>query len=654
MKIPDLARELKIGTKEILLALKEIKFQVKSINNTKLDPQKVTQVKQILQRKRHRQQSSEFPNLDKEIILDKASYSVHDVASLFGVSFAILLKAFLKKGMLLNLNSSLDNAAIENVAPLFNVKTQGYESTVTDDQTLKEAVLKIEEDALSEDLDKLQKRPPIVTIMGHVDHGKTKLLDTIRQSNVVDQESGAITQHIGAYQVKVKDDLITFLDTPGHEAFTSLRARGAQVTDIAVLVIAADEGLKPQSLEAIDHAKAADIPIVVAINKIDLPNADVEKCKQALCDVELTPEEWGGKTIVVPVSAKTNKGIDELLDMLQLLAETLELQAVYEAQGKAVVIESHLCSKRGPVVSVLVKSGQLIVGAPVAVADIKGKVRALINDRGEKVKRVTPGCPVEVLGLASVPEPGQILASFPNDKACIEAIEHYKTAAPKVQNKQSALSLSTISQQVEDGASQISVILKTDVHGSLEALKASIHQLSNEHVAIQLIHSGTGSVTPNDISLAQASQAFIFAFKVSIVPEAQRLAQNFKIQLKQYDVIYDILKDLEKVTKGLYKSTFVDVEVGKAEIRDLFHFSKVGSIAGCMVTEGKILRRGNIDVVRKGEILYRSPINALRRFKDDVKEVKKDFECGISLEKVNDLQVGDFLVCSIEEEQSPL
>eukprot|EP01047_Picozoa_sp_COSAG01_P000341 COSAG01_NODE_6_length_54687_cov_500.907599_10_plen_654_part_00 len=652
MKIAELARELNTTTKEILLLLREARVFIKSVNSAKLDPQRVTLLRQAHQRKKKKQNTSQFPDLGTTVTFETDQLSVPELIEKFAITMPILMKVFLKLGMLLNINSQVDKNTIEAAAKILNITPVFKLPGLSESQDVKESLLKIEEEELDQNLSKLQGRPPIVTIMGHVDHGKTLLLDTIRQSNLVASESGAITQHIGAYQVTVQDQSITFLDTPGHEAFTSLRARGAQVTDIAILVVAADEGLKPQSLEAIDHAKAANIPIIVAINKIDLKNANVDTCKQALAEADLTPEDWGGKTIVVPISAKAKTGINDLLDMITLLAETLELQAIYDAPAKAVVIESHLSSKKGPVCTTLIKSGTLKIGDIIGAGAAKGKVRALLNDAGENILKAEPGSPVEILGFSDVPDPGQLVTVYAQEKACVAEVESFIEAEKKKNNTQS-VSLSSLSSKVEDGESNISIILKTDVHGSLEALKASIMQLSSEAVSIQLIHAATGAVTPNDVSLAQASQAFIFAFKVAVVPEAQKMANEFKLQLKTYDVIYDIITDLDRVTKGMYKSTFVDVEVGRAEVRNVFHFSKVGSIAGCMVTEGKILRRGTIEVVRNDDPLYTGKIDALRRFKEDVKEVKKDFECGVTLDKIDDIKKGDILVCYIQEEQKP-
>ncbi|MEK9658089.1 MAG: translation initiation factor IF-2 [bacterium] len=651
MKLQELARDLNISGKEILQLSRENHIFLKSLSS-KIDPQREKLLRQAHQRKRNKQSSTEFPNVDKDITLNKELATVSELSEKFEVTIPILMKLFLSLGQLYNINSELDRKMIERIASALNIRLTFDLPNKTDDQSVKDVMLKIEEQEIEDHLDQLKTRPPIITIMGHVDHGKTLLLDTIRQSDVIAGESGGITQHIGAYQVLVQDKALTFLDTPGHEAFTTLRARGAQVTDIAILVVSADEGIKPQTKEAIDHANAANIPILVAINKIDLPNANVEACKQSLTELGLTPEDWGGKTIMMPVSAKTKQGVDDLLEMLLLLAETLELQAVFEGPAKGVVIESHLSSTRGPLSTLLIKSGSLKVGDTFVAGGSTGKVRALFDDHGKNLSVATPGMPVEILGFSSVAEPGQLIQVYENEKLCLKHAESWKLAR-KNDLSHKKISLETLSSGIQSGEQTLFVILKADVHGSLEALKSSISRLSTETVKIQVIHDATGAVTLSDVTLAKASNAFIFAFNVNATPEAVKKAQEFDIQLKTYSIIYDIIDDLTRVTKGLYKSIFVDVEVGRAEVRELFHFSKVGSIAGCMVTSGMILRRGSIHVERKGDILHKGKILALRRFKEDAKEVKKNFECGITLEKYDDIQKGDILICYIQEEQKP-
>lgn len=651
MKVQELAKLLNLTGKEMQALLRENNVYTKS-QSSKLDPQRVTLLKQAHQRKQYRQTSSEFPNVGKTITFEQSIIKVPELAQKFEVGMPVLMKIFLKIGKLFNINSELDQDIIKQVAPFLNIKVVFNLEDPSKNQDIKESLLKIEEAELDKNIESLKARPPVVSIMGHVDHGKTALLDVIRQSNLVSGEAGGITQHIGAYQVEVNDQKITFLDTPGHEAFTALRARGAQITDIAILVVSADEGIKPQTKEAVDHANAAGIPILVAINKIDLPNSNVEGVKTALTEIGLTPEDWGGKTIMVPVSAKTKEGLTDLIDMLLLLAETLELQSVFEGPAKGIVIESRLSSNKGPLATLLIKTGCLKVGDSFAAGAVTGKVRALFNEHGKKLKQVFPGDPVEILGFSAVPEPGQVVEVFPSDKIALKQAEAYKEKEAKQPAKQK-LSLEALSHKIEEGQSSLPIILKADVHGSLDALKASIDTLSSGQVSIQLIHEGTGAVSANDITLAKASQALIFAFNVPMNTDAQKMAVLHDVDVKLYKIIYEIIDDLTRVTQGMYKSVFIDVEIGRAEVRELFSFSKVGTIAGCMVVSGHISRKGTITVLRNNKEIHVGAIDALKRFKEDVKQVKQNFECGITLDKYDDIKQGDILVCKVKEEQKP-
>ena len=438
----------------------------------------------------------------------------------------------------------------------------------------------------------LSIRPPIITIMGHVDHGKTKLLDTIRSSNVVAKEAGGITQHIGAYQVQHNGNKLTFLDTPGHEAFTSLRARGAQITDIAILVVAADDGIMPQTLEALNHAKAAEVPIIVAINKMDKPEADADRVKQQLSQHNLVAEDWGGDTQMVPISALKGEGLDDLLEIITLNAEVLELNADATCLAKSVVIESNLSQKRGPIATVIVKSGTLKVGDHFVVGNKYGKVRAMFNDHGDSVRTAEPGAPVEILGISDVPSPGEIMEVHPTEKAAKAA---QSTVSERAQSASlRTVSLETLSQQIEEGSiRKLNLLVKADVNGSLEAIIASIEQIPTDEVSIHILHANTGAITENDVSLASASNAFIVSFGVPVSQDIKNQAENAGITIKEYTVIYNIIDDVKRAVEGMFKVEYEESQLGMAEVREMFKFSKVGVIAGCNVQNGMI-KRGRV------------------------------------------------------------
>ena len=552
----------------------------------------------------------------------------------------------LKKGLLLNINSVIDASLAKDIAHDLEIKLTLSDAKQTDPSTsLKEQIEELKDSQNKKDL---KSRPPVITVMGHVDHGKTLLLDNIRSSDVAGSESGGITQHIGAYQVQKDKKKMTFLDTPGHEAFTALRSRGAQVTDIAILVIAADDGIKPQTIEAINHAKAADTPIIVAINKIDVPGADIERVKQQIVEHELVPEDWGGSTIICPVSAKTSEGIDNLLEMIQLTADVQELKTNYEGLSKAVTIEAFLDKKRGPITTVLVQTGKLTVGSFVTIGHVYGKVRALYNDRGESVKQALPSTPVEVLGLSEVPTPGDILEQHATEQ------EAKKMAEQNLQNKKEShkqsltksVSLNTLSQQINDGdVKKLNLIIKADVHGSLDALVLSINQIETTDISINVMHSATGSINENDILLAKAAEAIVIGFRVPITSDAKKASEEAKIDIREYKVIYDILNDIEDVMAGMYNKVTVETKVGEAEVREVFKFSKVGAIAGSYVTDGKLVRNYLVVVKRNGEELYKGKLSSLKRFKDDVKQVETKYECGIVTEGFSQYETGDIIEC---------
>ena len=490
-------------------------------------------------------------------------------------------------------------------------------------------------------------RPPIITIMGHVDHGKTTLLDKIRNANVVSGEAGGITQHIGAYQIEKDGKRITFIDTPGHAAFTKMRARGAGVTDIVVLVVAADDGVMPQTIEAINHARVADVPIVVALNKIDKQNADVQRVLAGLAEQQLTPEAWGGDTIVVEMSAQSGLGIDDLLEQLNVVAEIEELTANPTGRAKGVVLEAQLDIGRGPVATVLVDKGTLKVGDPIVAGAAWGKVRALINDRGEQVKEVGPSAPVQVLGLSAVPGAGEEFRSAPDERTARTVAgareQRYRAMNQRGDARvQRGVKLEDIFTQIQAGEiATLNVIVKADVHGSLEAVTESLRKLERDDVRAAFVHRGVGTITENDISLAAATNATLIGFNVRPDRKIRELAEKENVEIRTYEIIYKLLEDIEKAMKGMLAPEFVEVVTGEAEVREIFKAPKVGAVAGCSVVSGVITRGSRVRFLREGTIIWKGNINTLRRFKDDVKEVREGFECGLSLTDFQDLKPGD-------------
>ncbi|NDC82174.1 translation initiation factor IF-2 [bacterium] len=626
--------------------LSDLNIRIKSPNQ-KLDAGLVQQVKDLY-RGEDAQDDGIVP--PKVIKVSGDRLLIKDLASLIDCDLGKLMKAVLEKGMLLNLNSEIDISLAVELAAKLNVvlDVEGVQSEAPMD--IRSSLEKIEEAELDRDPDALTERPPVVTIMGHVDHGKTLLLDTIRKSNIISGEAGGITQHIGAYQVVAKGKKITFLDTPGHAAFTSLRARGSQITDVTILVVAADEGIKPQTVEAIHHAKAAAVPIIVAINKMDKPDADPERVKQQLVEHDLVPEEWGGKTIMVPISAKAKTGISELLDMILLVAEMAELRADSTCLAKAVVIESRLSRKKGPIATVLVKSGTLRVGDFFVIGTTSGKVRALLNDLGEKVDSAGPGAPVEVLGISEVPAPGSILECMVTERDTKEEMEQ-RLLAIEGQTGFKTITLEALSEQVEKGEAQrLNLIIKADVNGSLEAIITSVQQVHSPEVTVSIIHAATGPINENDILLARASSAIIVGFGITINGEAQLLAESEGVEIKMYSIIYQILDDLNRAVQGLLKPVFEEVEHGRAEVRQLFRFSKVGTIAGSYVLSGKIFRTSQVRVIRNKQVVHEGKLGSLKRFQEDVKEVATGFECGIVVEDW-DVAVGDVIFCYTIQEK---
>ena len=564
--------------------------------------------------------------------------SVKEFAEILKKQAAEVIKKLFSMGILATVNQEIDFDTAFLIASEFGINAT-------------KQVVVTEEDVLFDDSEDnesdLEIRPPVVTIMGHVDHGKTSLLDKIRASNVTAGESGGITQHIGAYKVKINDREIAFLDTPGHEAFTEMRARGAQLTDIVVIVVAADDGIKPQTIEAINHAKAAGVSIIVAINKIDKDTANPERVKQELLEVGLVPEEWGGDTICVPVSAKTGIGIENLLEMILLVADVKELKANPNKQAKGTVIEAKLDKTKGPLATVLVQRGTLNVGDTIVLGDTIGRVRVMTNDRGEKVKSAGPSTPVEILGLGSVPETGDTFYEVKDEKTAHKLIEKRKAQHRlDLIKKGSAVTLDDLFNKIKDGELiNLDVVLRADVKGSAEAIKESLEKLSNDEVRVRVIASNTGEITESDITLAKVSNAIVIGFNVKANGNVLAQADKEKVDLRLYKVIYDAIEDVELAMKGKVKPKYKEVEIGKAEIRHIFKLSTAGIIAGSYILEGKVTRNAMARLVRKGEVILETKIESVKREKDDVKEVAEGYECGIKLEKSSEIKEGDILEC---------
>ena len=569
--------------------------------------------------------------------------SVKDLAAELKKTSSEVIKKLLSYGIMATINNDIDFDTAYLVAQEFGVTAK------------KKNVVK-EEDILFDDSEDkpedLVPRAPVIVVMGHVDHGKTSLLDAIRSTNVIEGEAGGITQHIGAYQVKVKGRDITFLDTPGHEAFTSMRARGAQITDIAILVVAANDGVMPQTVEAINHAKAAKIPIIVAINKIDLPGANVEKVKEELMKYELVPEEWGGDTIFVPISAKTHENIDQLLEMVLLEADMLDLKANPNKQAKGAVIEARLDTSKGPIASLLVQRGTLDVGDTIVVGSSIGRIRAMRNYKGQKVKKAGPSTPVEVMGLTEVPIAGDTFYEVKDEKMAKHLIERRKRQQrEKSINQVNKVTLDNLFSQMEEGKlKQLNLIIKADVQGTVEALKQSLEKLSNNEVKVSVIHSAVGAVTESDVTLANVSNAIIIAFNVRPVATAKVEAEKDKVEIKQYSVIYQAIEDVETAMKGMLDPKYVERVIGTAEIRQIFRISSVGTIGGAFVLSGKIERNAGVRVIREEVVIHEGKLASLKRFKDDVKEVNKGFECGLQIENYNDIKEGDIIEAFVMDE----
>lgn len=566
--------------------------------------------------------------------------SVKQLADLLDVSAIDIIKQLMRNGIMANINQAVDYEAASAVASSLGIETTHKAQPKRKSTSVISEIKKQQIKGSSG----LTSRPPVVAVMGHVDHGKTRLLDAIRKTNVMDSEAGGITQHIGAYQVEIEGQKITFLDTPGHEAFTAMRARGAQVTDITILVVAANDGVMPQTLEAIDHAKAAGIPIVVAINKMDLPEANPDYVKQQLADAELLIEEWGGDVIAIPISAKENTGIQELLENLLLIAEMEELKADPSKPGVGVIIEAELDKTRGAVTTVLVHDGTLKVGDIVVVGNTWGKVKAMFNDVGKQVRKAGPAVPVEILGLSTVSRAGDSLTVVSSEKQAKQMVSKRLEAERRDTSASQAVSLSNLFDQVSTGqVKELAVILKTDVQGSIEPIKESLERLGTNELKVRVIHSGSGNVTESDVMLAIASKGIIIGFNTGSEPGAQRMAEMEDINIRYYNIIYNLQDDVSKALTGMLEPTQVEVIDGRAEVRAVFSSGKKDNIAGVYVTEGQIRRGDSVRVQRNGETVNETTVASLRRFKDDVREVATGYECGVGLKDYDEFEVGDML-----------
>lgn len=648
VKVSSLAKELNLSPKELLDVLKDLGLEVKT-SASSIDEESAQIVREVSAPKKEEKievveevevapPSEPAPAPPAKVekptgpVLEAEDISVKDLAEKINARPSDLIKEVMKKGILANINQRISADIAKEIA-----------ATLDKQLIIKKPGAKVGEAAPEVRADKLVHRPPIVTIMGHVDHGKTKLLDAIRQTRVAEGEAGGITQHIGAYQVTVNGKKVTFLDTPGHEAFTALRARGAKVTDVAILVVAADDGVKPQTIEAIDHAKAAGVPIIVAINKIDRPEANPDRVKQQLAKHDLTPEDWGGKTVMVHTSAIEGKGVKELLEMILLVSEVQELKADPDGTTVGIVIESRLDKGKGPVADLLVKNGTLKIGDIFTLGATSGKVKALFSDRGARLAKAGPATPVEVLGCDEVPTAGDTLQVVSSEKEARRLAESRKELQTKA-GRGKVLSLEDFSQHVKKGEKKslsLNLVVKTDVQGSIDAIVQSLSSLAVGNIKVNVIHQAVGNVTESDVMLAKASAAIIVGFHVGFEGNAEAVSQKEGIEVRQYDIIYKLVDDVRLAMEGMLEPEYEEVVIGHAEVRNLFKFSKVGVIAGCFVKDGKLVRGCKMRLFRGPDKIYEGKLESLKRFKDDVKAVEQNYECGVAIQGYTDFKEGD-------------
>ncbi|MFY9313721.1 MAG: translation initiation factor IF-2 [Tepidanaerobacteraceae bacterium] len=655
LRVYELAKQVGLSSKKLISILEDLDIRVKNHMST-LDNDTAKLVMDLIEEETGKSKKKTEKVPDKDKTLEKKSekskekqpktitipdkISVRDLGNSLEVEPVKIIKKLIDYGLMVNINAEIDFELAKKLAGEFGFKA-------VEEQKDGKSLSKEEECDKPEDL---KPRPPVVTVMGHVDHGKTSLLDAIRETNITKREAGGITQHIGASEVEINGKKIVFLDTPGHEAFTTLRARGAQVTDIAILVVAADDGVMPQTIEAVNHAKAAGVPIIVAVNKIDKATANPDRVKQQLSEYDLIPEEWGGDTIFVNVSAKTKVGIDQLLEMVTLVAEMAELKANYTCKASGVIIESKLDKGRGPIATVLVQRGTLKVGDDIVAGVAFGRVRALFNSQGKRIKEAGPSIPVEVLGLSEVPTAGDILRAVSSEreaKAIAEEQVNRQRESEFATSKK--ISLQQLYERLQKGeVKELNLIIKADVQGSIEALKQSLEKCSTNEVEVRIIHGAVGAVTESDVMLASASDAIIIGFNVRPDSNARKLAEKEQIDIRTYRIIYDVVDDIKAAMKGMLEPEYEEVVLGRAEVRALFKVPGVGVVAGCFVTEGKVTRNSKVRVIREGIVVYEGKIASLKRFKDDIREVVSGYECGIGIEKFNDIKEQDVLEAFID------
>jgi len=684
VRIYELAKELEVSSKELINVLFE-EFSIKAKNhmsvieeedaelikelysdeNSGLKDNKNETVEhyenlanedanKVVIRKRGRKGRDELGSgnntvepIDDEVVVIESTLTVKDLADTLKRPYVEVIKQLIFIGVMAGMNQVIDFATAEKVIEKYGalaVLKDAQEGKIAEDEDIEE------NDEVGTD-----KKPAVVTVMGHVDHGKTSLLDCIRKSKVTETEAGGITQHIGAYTVNINGEKITFLDTPGHEAFTAMRARGAQITDIVILVVAADDGIMPQTVEAINHCKAASVPMIVAINKIDRPGANVDKVKQELTEHGLVAEDWGGDTICVPVSAHTKEGIDTLLEMILITAEMLELKANPKRSAKGTVIEAKLDKGRGPLATLLIQNGTLHTGDSIIVGSTYGRIRAMFDDKGKKIKTAGPSIPVEILGLSDVPAAGDRFNVIKDEKTARNMAETRKTNLREEHFQASnRVSMENLYSQIQEGSvKELDVIVKADVQGSVEAVRQSLEKLSTDNVKVRVIHSGVGAITETDVVLAAASNAIIIGFNVRPDNNAAIVGEKEKVEIKTYRIIYDALDDIKAAMLGMLDPVYKEVVLGRVEIRQIYKVSNVGTIAGSYVLNGKITRNSSVRVLRNGIVITESILASLKRFKDDAKEVAAGFECGLSVEKFNDLKEGDIIEAFIMEEIKP-
>lgn len=612
-----------------------ISFQkVKSKQKRASDAKKSFQAERKKMYKNREKLTSNKKTVAEDVILYKEGMTVKELAEALGDSVTNIIKKLIGLGIMANQNQSIDFETTEVLVSEYSKKLKKEETA---------DISNFEEYEIEDQIEDLETRPPIITIMGHVDHGKTTLLDYIRSSHVAGGEAGGITQAIGAYSVDYHDKKLTFIDTPGHEAFTAMRARGASITDIVIIIVAADDGVMPQTKEAIDHAKAANVPIIVAINKIDKPEANIDKVMSGLVESGLTPEEWGGDVIVNKISAHTGEGVNELLESILLVAEMNEYKANKNRYATGAVIESRQDKQVGNVVSLIIQNGTLRLGDPIVVGTVYGKVRTLKNDLGENIVEALPSTPVEVTGLSGIPEAGDKFMAFESEKNAKNIAEERALRKRKKDTNKSGMSIDDLFSQIKEGMKEINIVLKADVNGSMEAVRSSLEKIDVEGVRISIIRAGVGAITESDIVLAQASNAIVIGFNVRANNKTMDIAKENGIEIKTYNIIYKVVEDMESAMKGMLEPVYDEKVIGKLEIRQLFKFSKVGLIAGCHVTDGIVKNNANARIIRDDIVIYDGKVKTLQHEKDQVKEVKKDMDCGLTLESCNDYKVNDII-----------